>query len=385
MLIELHILQNFAPSNLNRDDTNAPKDCEFGGFRRARISSQCIKRAIRTEFSKSRLINDDHLSKRSRDLRDHIAGRFVENGKDETTATAVIELAIIAMGFNFKKNKTQYALFLARSEINKFVALVEEHWDKLKTESAKKEPKVPPKIQKAFESVLGAQDAIDLALFGRMLANVPQRNVDAASQVAHAISTNKVEMEFDFYTAVDDFQKPTDEPGADMMGTVEFNSSCFYRYANIDIDQLLTNLGGDRELVEQTIAAFVRASVAAIPTGKQNSMAAQNQPSFVLAVVRDSGLWSLANAFVKPVWPKRDDDLVTASISRIDSFWQQMAETYGESGIRDKAVLALSDDGLASLKESRVKADGGNSALDVLLDRILTANVNAATAEGGQA
>ena len=216
-----------------------------------------------------------------------------------------------------------------------------------------------------------------------MLADLPGKNVDAAAQVAHAISTNKVEMEFDFYTAVDDLQE-SEESGAGMMGTVEFNSSCFYRYANIDTDQLVENLGGDRELAEQSIAAFVRSSVLAIPTGKQNSMAAQNQPSFVLAVVRDSGLWSLANAFVKPVWPKRDDDLITASISRLDSFWQQMAENYGESGISNKAVLALSDDGLTSLKTFRVKADKTESALDILVNRVL-ACVSESAAEGGQA
>src|SRR5262249_33379271 len=142
--------------------------------------------------------------------------------------------------------------------------------------------------------------AADLALFGRMIANLPERNVEAACQVAHAISTNKMEMEFDFYTAVDDL-KPEDTAAAHMLGTVEFHSACFYRYANVDTTQLLTNLGRDADLARGTLQAFLRASVAAIPTGKQNSMAAHNPPSLVLIVVRERGQWNLANAFLKPI------------------------------------------------------------------------------------
>src|SRR5690606_30773078 len=147
--------------------------------------------------------------------------------------------------------------------------------------------------------------AVDLALFGRMLADLPDRNVDAACQVAHAISTHRVSAEFDYYTAVDDL-KPDDTSGADMIGTVEFNSACYYRYANIDLRQLVKNLKGeaeevDAELAEAAVRAFLIASRDAIPTGKQNSFAARNAPSFFLAVVRDRGAWSLANAFVAPV------------------------------------------------------------------------------------
>jgi CRISPR system Cascade subunit CasC len=168
--------------------------------------------------------------------------------------------------------------------------------------------------------------------------------------VAHAISTNKVSMEFDFFTAVDDLS-PKEETGAGMMGTVEFNSACFYRYANIDLKQLAKNLGNDTELAEKAVEAFLRASVAAIPTGKQNSMAAQNPPSLVFAVVREQGLWSLANAFVNPVRPG-NDGLVQKSITALEDYWGKLAAAYGEEEIKTKAILAVEGE-LGKLKEDQ--------------------------------
>ena len=114
------------------------------------------------------------------------------------------------------------------------------------------------------------------------------------------------------------------------MGTIEFNSACFYRYANIDVKQLTENLGNDTELAHATIEAFIRSMIQAIPTGKQNSMAAQNLPSFVLAVVRPNGFWSLANAFVNPI---KGADIVSESIKKLDEYWGQLATVYGREGI----------------------------------------------------
>jgi CRISPR system Cascade subunit CasC len=174
-----------------------------------------------------------------------------------------------------------------------------------------------------------------------MLADLPDKNVHAASQVAHAISTNKISMEFDFYTAVDDL-KPDDNQGSDMLGTVEFNSACFYRYANVDIEQLKKNLGGDTELVSKTVEAFIRATVTAVPTGKQNSMAAQNPPSFVLAV------------FVKPVRPNHEGDLIENSIKALDGYWGDLAGMYGKEQIKGACVASLAQNGLVNLKAARV-------------------------------
>ncbi len=394
MFVELHILQNFAPSNLNRDDTNAPKDCEFGGFRRARISSQCLKRSIRSEFARSELIPEENRAKRTKRLIDELAKLLVSDARPEAHVRSVAEFTVNGAGLATKEGKTEYLLFLSAQSIRRFADLIAQHWDELaplaietsdaptdskaKKEKKKAKAEAPESVRSALRTLLDGTQAADLALFGRMLADLPSDNVTAASQVAHALSTNKVEMEFDFFTAVDDLQQDG-ETGAGMMGTVEFNSSCFYRYLNVDVAQLTTNLGNDRELALRTVDAYIRAAVLAIPTGKQNSMAAQNLPSFVLAVVRDSGLWSLANAFVKPVSPKKDDDLITASIARLDQHWQQIAETYGISGVRSKAVLATSDDGLNALKGDRQKANGDQSALDVLV-----ASVRTALSHGGQ-
>jgi CRISPR system Cascade subunit CasC len=139
-----------------------------------------------------------------------------------------------------------------------------------------------------------------------------------------------------------------------MLGTVEFNSACFYRYANIDIGQLQKNLDNDAELTRATVEAFIRAAIAAIPTGKQNSMAAQNPPSFVLAVVRESELWSLANAFVKPVRPTTESDVVETSIRRLDEYWKQLTTVYGDEQIREKAYINLSGEDLPNLNGARV-------------------------------
>ena len=387
MFVELHILQNFAPSNLNRDDTNAPKDCEFGGFRRARISSQCLKRSIRSEFSRSELIPAENLAKRTRKLVDELTTQLVTEARPEAQVRAIVEFAVNGSGLATKEGRTEYLLFLSTESIRRFAELISQHWDELaavagdgsepadpkaKKEKKKAKAEAPESLRTALRTLLDGTRAADLALFGRMLADLPSDNVTAASQVAHAISTNKVEMEFDFFTAVDDLQA-TGETGAGMMGTVEFNSSCFYRYLNVDVGQLTTNLGDDAELATQTVAAFIRAAVLAVPTGKQNSMAAQNPPSFVMAVVRSNGLWSLANAFVKPVWPKKDEDLVSASIGRLDAYWQQLADNYGAGAVQAKAVMTMHDDALTNLSGVRVTGNADRSALDAVVATVLTA------------
>lgn len=385
MILELHILQNFAPSNLNRDDTGSPKDCEFGGHRRARISSQCFKRAIRQSFKEQKLIDESKLASRTKRLVDEITRRLKDRGKNEEEARRVVENILNGVKLTVKDDgKTQYLLFLGADEIDAIAGLCLEHWKALVTitapalneENGAKKAKakdakkagadaVPPEIKKAMLDVLNGGKAADLALFGRMLADLPDKNVHAASQVAHAISTNKASMEFDFYTAVDDL-RPDDNQGSDMLGTVEFNSACFYRYANVDVKQLIKNLGGDSELASKTIQAFIHAAVTAIPTGKQNSMAAQNPPSFVLAVARDAGLWSLANAFVKPVRPKGESDLVEESIKALDGYWGDLARMYGKDQIKGVWVASSVQNGLVNLKNEKV----GN--LKALIDGVMS-------------
>jgi CRISPR system Cascade subunit CasC len=378
MIVELHLLQNFAPSCLNRDDTNSPKDCEFGGHRRARISSQCIKRAIREFFQTRRLIPAENLAVRTKRLVREVADQLERDGKDRAAAEQAATVAITAVlpktaRDNNDEVKTPYLLFLGHEEIRRFAELVNQHFDVLSAQSTAaaetgeaepparrrgrgraaaqtaQGPQLPSGFERAVKNLLDGGKAADLALFGRMLADLPEQNVDAACQVAHALSTNRVAgMEMDYYTAVDDL-KPDDTAGADMIGTVEFNSSCFYRYADIDLCQLHKNLGGDEELVRRTVEAFLKAAVEAIPTGKQNSMAAQSSPSLVLAVVRECGMWSLANAFVRPV-DGRDGGLVANSIKALDDYWGRLVKMFGTPPGLTAAVCTTDDDCLAALK-----------------------------------
>jgi CRISPR system Cascade subunit CasC len=172
-----------------------------------------------------------------------------------------------------------------------------------------------------------------------MLADQAGLNIDAACQVAHALSTNRVSMEMDFFTAVDDLkERREDDAGAGMLGTVEFNSACFYRYANIDLTGLTRNLDGDEGLARRTVEAFLKASIHAIPTGKQNTFAAHNPPSLVLAVVREGGLFSLANAVEKPVRPDQNGSLVQNSMKALDAYWGRLGRMFGGDGLRAARV-----------------------------------------------
>ncbi|MCW5961310.1 MAG: type I-E CRISPR-associated protein Cas7/Cse4/CasC [Pyrinomonadaceae bacterium] len=371
MILELHLIQNFAPSNLNRSDTGSPKDCTFGGFRRARISSQCFKRAMREHFREN-FSAQDNLAERSTRLVEAISKHLIENGKDEAEAKGVVETALSGVGLKMSSKdatKTQYLLFLGREEIKEVADVCLENYDALlkitpKTEEgmtakeAKKAAKgsVPPEISKALKNVLDGGKASDLALFGRMLADLPDKTRDASSQVAHAISTHKVGMEFDFFTAVDDL-KPEEQSGSDHLGTVEFNSACFYRYANVNIEKLKDNLQGDEDLTRATIEAFIRSAIEAIPTGKQNSFATHERPSFVLAVVGDAGKCSLANAFEKPVKASEKKGLVESSIENFAAHWEAIAEIYGDDAkAKNCFKVKTADVDLKSLKNN----DAGN-------------------------
>jgi CRISPR system Cascade subunit CasC len=337
MFIELHMIQNFAPANLNRDDTNNPKDCEFGGVRRARISSQCIKRAIRTSpvFAETTEVEN---GKRTKWLVDLLQKRLADAGKSKEEAAPVLTAFVPQFASKFDKDgaKTAVLLYVSEAEIQSIVQALLESWEDLSDDKAVKQ--VAKALVKAHK---GQTSAPDIALFGRMLAEKPELNLDAACQVAHAISTHRVTMEMDFFTAVDDLN-PEDTAGAGMMGFTGYDSACFYRYARIDWTQLLGNLNDDADLALRTVEGFLRAAVAAVPSGKQNSFAANNPPSLILAVVRRDGMgWSLSNAFERPVRPSRDGGLVAPSVAALDAYWGQLCQVYGGNTLVRKAVLAL--------------------------------------------
>ncbi|MBB6100010.1 CRISPR system Cascade subunit CasC [Deinobacterium chartae] len=342
-VLEIHILQNFAPSNLNRDDTGSPKDAFFGGVRRARISSQSFKRAMRTYFREQQLLKPDELAVRTKRVVDALTERLEEMGRDLSEANARVVAALGGMGLKADEDKSQYLLFLGEREIARIAQLIHERWDELnvaeaeggkKGKDAKKAAKaaIPADLSKQLRGLLDGGKAVDLALFGRMLADLPERNADAAAQVAHALGTSRAEREFDFYTAVDDL-KPEDTAGADMLGTVEFVSATYYRYANVDLEQLTKNLQGDTDLALRGLEAFLRASIFAAPSGKQNTFAAHNLPSFVAFTVRrNASPRSLANAFETPVQPLGRQGLIEGSVQALVKEWQQLDGKFGQGG-----------------------------------------------------
>jgi len=355
MFIEVHLLQSFAPSNLNRDDTNAPKDCEFGGVRRARISSQCIKRSIRMHpaFEKATGVEP---GVRTRWMNRMIQEALEEAGKDPEQAKAVAE-AFSAHYCKMDKTHTSVLLYISATEIKAIKTMILEKWSEITSSlNDGKSPALEEIAKALFKELKGRTSAPDIALFGRMLAEKPDLNIDAACQVAHAISTHRVSMEMDFYTAADDLARE-DESGAGMMGVTGFNSACFYRYARIDWEQLVSNLGADRALAKQTVEGFLRAVVAAIPTGKQNSFAAQNPPSLLMIVVRKDGQgWSLANAFEKPVTASREGGFITPSIKALDTHWGKLVKVYGDKDTHVFVLAIDSEEELVSLKDHQVSS-----------------------------
>lgn len=355
MFVEVHAIQNFAPANLNRDDTGNPKDCEFGGVRRARISSQCLKRAIRLApiFAETTGVE---VGTRTKWLVERcLRPPLVAAGKPDEQVTDVLTAFVpeFVSKLDSKSGddlKTAVLLYLGQSELDNIVQNLLDNWESLPG-SAKQLAKELVKQHKGQTSVP------DIALFGRMLAEQPELGLDAACQVAHALSTHRVTMEMDFYTAVDDL-KSDDTAGAGMMGFTGFDSACFYRYARIDWGQLVKNLNGDADLARRAVEGFLRALVAAVPSGKQNSFAANNPPSFLLAVVRQDGMgWSLANAFEKPVYARGDSGLVAPSVAALDDYWGRLCQVYGKDSLIRNAALALDADlPLQNLSGDRVES-----------------------------
>lgn len=332
--IELHLLQQFAPSCLNRDDTNSPKDCTFGGVRRARISSQCLKRFARLWFRDEMSLP---IAARTKRLKAQLNERFAD--RDAAARDTVLTTFITTYYSGMKGEETTVLQFISPAELDVAVQCITDQWETL-VKGGK--PKKVPEIDRAIKT---ARQSVDIALFGRMLAEQPDRNIEAATQVAHALSTHRVEMELDFYTAVDDLN-PEGTTGAGMMGYTGFNSACFYRYALLDQAQLLANLGSDAALTAQVVDAFLRAAIFAIPSARQHGMAAQNLPAFGLLVVRKGGApCNLANAFAKPVTPGSESDLIGASVAALTRHWEKMHQVYGTQGAVATALFQVDQEG----------------------------------------
>ena len=333
MLYEIHMLKNYPPTNLNRDETGAPKTCIFGGVTRGRISSQCLKRSWRTSELFKAEIGEENLGVRTRRLPALIAEKLKEMGVSAEYAEAVMPRIT---GFGNKDGKetkdgtTAQIIFFAPQDIEAAAVAVKEKLEACKT--VKDVEKL--KAKDLQEAVAGAEIrpiTLDIALFGRMVTCDAFRDVEAAMQVAHAISTNKVCVESDYFTAMDDLLSGAteDEKGAAMIGDADYNASCYYLYASLDTDALRENLkySEDAEqIVAKALPALLRAMAFTDPSGKQNSFAGHVLPSAVLVECKTKKIpTSMVNAFVKPVAAA---DPVEESIRKLAAETDMMVRNY---------------------------------------------------------
>ena len=384
MYLDLHILQQFAPSNLNRDDTGFPKNCLFGGVRRGRVSSQCWKRAIRTNFATSELLDSEHLGIRTKRLVENVVERLLpliptdqDPTPDKATQVVTALLSSQHLSVNTETRKTESLLFLSPDEMERIVTICTDHWGDI-LKKIPKENKPQKKSGKTFsfgkditdelETLWNGDRAVDLALFGRMIADLPKQNVDASCHVAHAISTHKMSMEFDYFTAIDDL-KPDDEPGADMIGSIGFNSACYYRYLTLDLNTLTANLSGDLELRNNAVKALLKSAILAIPTGKQSSTAAYNPPALVFATLHSFQPLSLANAFADPIRPSNTNGILPRSAHALLTTWEHYTRTLAFEPDAS-ALLPLDPHILDSITKSDCNLPPRTETLPVFLDEI---------------
>ena len=319
MYLDLYALQSVPPSNINRDDTGSPKTAMYGGALRARVSSQAWKRAMREMFSD--LLPEGQLGVRTKFVVPLIADRIAAKREDLAEqsvdfAKAVLDATGIKSSETDRKGSdegtlaTGYLVFIANRELDD-LADIAISWADGGVDPKKPDSKSKKDVQKAFKGI----QAVDIALFGRMLADASDFNVDACSQVAHAISVNEISQEYDYFTAVDDCAAD-DNAGAGMLGTVSFNSSTLYRYATVNVNALM----GQLENAEATacgVAAFVEAFVKSMPTGKQNTFANRTLPNMVAVSLRDDQPINLATAFERPVYAERDRSITQIAAERL--------------------------------------------------------------------
>ncbi len=366
MLVEIHVIQNHAPANLNRDEQGNPKTAIFGGMQRARISSQCLKRSIRKSDVFKDVLANQNLGIRSRMLpqavkdgliAEHVseaiaaaaerkikAGFFrkekIEKGKkskgkaeDAEEDDVDAEEEVIEDSTAEKAVKETQMIYYSPTEVAAIVAAMKNIASKCGGDVAKFN-NVPASEMSEAAGKIEHSVSPDISLFGRMvtdpykLAPPATPSVESALQVAHAISTHQVEAEYDFFTAVDDVvEEDTDETKAGHLSDVAFNGSCYYKYASIDVDKLARNLGS-AENVPKVIQAFIEGFIRAMPTGKQNTFAAHQLPDAILIEVRPKKTpVSYANAFAVPA-NRSGKGIVWNSINKLAAHASEITRRY---------------------------------------------------------
>lgn len=299
LYLDVHVLQSVPPSCVNRDDTGSPKSAIYGGATRARVSSQCWKKAMRRMFCN--IFPEKILAKRTKRIvgmvADEIEAKTDSIGRDaaETKAEQVLKTA----GLKIKsvEKGTDALFFMSTAQAKALADLVKEDPEVVKDKPSKTAKNKAQEVLKAFPG-------IEIALFGRMVADDPSLNTDACSQVAHSISTHKVFKEYDYFTAVDDLL-PEDSSGAAHIDTVEYNSATLYRYATVAVHDLFKHL---ENYTAEAVCGFVHAFACSMPTGKQNTFANRTVPAAMLITLRNDQPVNLVGAFERPVKAGYNDD-----------------------------------------------------------------------------
>lgn len=346
LYIDVHIVQTVPPANLNRDDNGNPKEAYFGGVRRARVSSQAWKRATRTAFA-SQAPEQDQATRTKRIVAELTKRLGRRTGLDTEQAARLAAKLLEPLGIKEgkKAGDTAYLLFFGYRQLEDIVDLVADEaadlaaMDDERLTAATKDLPVAQKLQTGHP--------IDVALFGRMVADIPALNVDAAAQVAHALSTHAVELEFDYYTAVDD-QNLKEETGAGMIGTVGFNAATLYRYATIGLHQLTSNLG-DTEAAFDAVDAFLHHFARSIPSGHQNSFAHRTLPSLVAVVARDDQPVNLVSAFERPVTATAEG-IAERSALRLAAEYELATRQWGDIPLHSAVCHTFTPDGETAVR-----------------------------------
>ena len=335
VFVDIHVLQTLPPSNPNRDDTGAPKSATFGGVQRMRISSQAIKRATRQDFEGK--IADGNYGVRTKKIVELIARTITEKRSElEAQSVELAEMGLKAIGFKLTEprgNKSEQELKEAGFLVFLSAKQIEHVADALISVAEQSDPAAAFKELKP-RGLVDTNHSIDIALFGRMVAEPNALNVDAACQVAHAIGVGAVEREYDYYTAVDDEKKRSDEAGegAGMIGTIEFASATVYRYATINVDLLRENLGDDA-VADRAIELFVDSFVRSMPTGKITTFGNRTLPDAVLVQVRADQPINMSGVFEEPIVSDRSG-FAGPAVERFVEFESQLRDLTGLDAVR---------------------------------------------------
>lgn len=332
--IQLHILTSYPPSNLNRDDLGRPKTAVMGGTQRLRISSQSLKRAWRASDIFKEVLSG-HVGIRTKEMGNFVYKALITGVKLTDILEGKSEFSTTYPKMEEKK----------AGDISKKIASV---FGKLKKEGFEIEqlahfsPEEIGTIEKLIidlaqsgkeltdeeKNILRKNNtAIDIAMFGRMLAANTQYNVEAAVQVSHAITVHKVAVEDDFFTAVDDLNNGEEDMGSGHLGETEFAAGLFYIYICINRDLLKENLEEDEELTKKALQAFTESALTVSPTGKQNSFASRAYASYVLAEKGKQQPRSLSVAFLKALDEK---DFLASAIKELNSTHEKIESVYGK-------------------------------------------------------